>query len=60
MRDIHFISLPINIKRVVFLSIVGDKLYQVICGLLALIELSDVNYGDITTTMTNHYNCIEL
>ena len=44
-----------DIKRAVFLSIVGDKTYQLIRGLLAPIELSDVKH-DIIRTMTNHYN----
>ena len=45
-----------DIKRAVFLSIVGDKTYQLIRGLLAPKELSDVKYDDIIRTMTNHYN----
>ena len=45
-----------DIKRAVFLSIVGDKTYQLIRGLLAPTELSDVKYDDMIRTMTNHYN----
>ena len=45
-----------DIKRAVFLSIVGDKTYQLIRGLLAPRELSDVKYDDMIRTMTNHYN----
>ena len=45
-----------DIKRALFLSIVGDNTYQLIHGLLAPKELSDVKYDDIIRTMTNHYN----
>ena len=45
-----------DIKRAVFLSIVGDKTYQLIRGLLAPKKLSDVKYDDMIITMTNHYN----
>ena len=39
-----------------FLSIVTDKTYQLIRGLLAPKELSDVKYNDFIGKMTNHYN----
>ena len=39
-----------------FLSILGDKTYQLIHGLLAPKELSDVKNDDIRRTITNHYN----
>ena len=58
MRYVHFIANRItddDIKRAVFLSIVGDKTYQLIRGLLAHKELSGVKY-DIIKTMTNHCN----
>ena len=42
-----------DIKRAMFLSIVGDKTYQLIRGLLT--PKCDVNYY-IITTMTNIYN----
>ena len=45
-----------DIKRAVFLSIVGDKTYQLIRGLLAPKELSDVKYDNIIRTMNTHYN----
>ena len=35
-----------DIKRAVFLSIIGDKTYQIIRGLLAPKELSDGKYDD--------------
>ena len=35
-----------DIKRAVFLSIVGDKTYQLIRGLLSHKEYSDVKYDD--------------
>ena len=45
-----------DIKRAVFLSIVGDKTYPLMRGLLAPKKLSDVKYDDMIRTMTNHYN----
>ena len=45
-----------DIKRVIFLSSVGHKTYQLIRGSLPPNELSDFNYDDIITTMTNHYH----
>ena len=45
-----------DIKKTVFLSIIGDKTYQLIHGLLEPKEISDVKYDDMIRTMTNHYN----
>ena len=45
-----------DIKRAVSLSIVGDKAYQIMRGLLAPKELGDVKYDETIRTMTNHNN----
>ena len=39
-----------------FLSIVGDKTYKLIRGLMAPRKLSDVNHDAIIRTMINHYD----
>ena len=55
---LYFIAIKItddDIKRAVFLSIVGDKTYQLKRSLLAAKELDDVKYDNIIRTMTNHY-----
>ena len=45
-----------NVKRAVFLSVVGDTTYQLIRGLLSPKKLTEVNFSDIIKALTSHYN----
>ena len=45
-----------NVKRAVFLSVVGDTTYQLICGILSPKKLTEVDFSDILRTLTSHYN----
>ena len=45
-----------NVKRAVFLSVVGDTPYQLIHGLLSHKKLTEVDFSHIIRTLTSQYN----
>ena len=58
-REFYFVSNTIednNVKRALFLSVVGDTTYQLIRRLLSPKKLTEVDFSDIIRTLTSHYN----
>ena len=45
-----------NVKRALFISVVGDTTHQLIRGLLSPTKLTEVDFSDIIKTLTSHYN----
>ena len=45
-----------NVKRAVFLSVLGDATYQLLPGLMSPKKLTKVDFSDIIRTLTSHYN----